>query len=417
MLEAETKAKAPTWVEAHEMEARAMQERVSLILKKIGDLSVATKDENLLGMSEAEREAKKAAAKEERVALLAEFHRLAPEVDKVPDYSGMSEAERAAEAERMKQQAMEKARSLKLEGNPYFWLQERVAAVVDFDPKQGGRYYNRFHYADYPEFDLDDESPLGPMRFTDTVYETNRFKVCEAVNILSVKIACSDVGFPIQVYGTVIARDSIDHVANKHMEFPSSILVSIRMRMEDEPLILTGPKRGLVLFDDNYVETNLKIMDHEGQDRELSKGILMIRGLTGPLNKCEVERRSVATRLSTVDVMYAVVERAVEATITVRVLPAEFDGIITAHTTSIQERLVLYDSKVAGDVTGDGVIQLMRSVVSVNVKDMLIIEAKTHRGETVRNEFTPRGNKERKVVSTLGAIKMRMKVAWSIMDP
>ncbi|TVU18378.1 hypothetical protein EJB05_34469 [Eragrostis curvula] len=211
MSEAESKAKAPTWVEVHEMEARAMGERVSLICKKIGDLCSAIKDEKFMsGLSEAEREAKKAAAEEERVALVAEFHRLAPLVDREPDYSGMSEAERVVEAERMRRQALEEARRLELEGDPYFWMQERVAAVVDFDPKQGGSYYNRFHLGDCPEFDIDEESPLGPMRFTDTVYKTNRFSVCQAVNILSVKIACSDVGFPIQVYGTVIARDSID---------------------------------------------------------------------------------------------------------------------------------------------------------------------------------------------------------------
>ncbi|TVU18381.1 hypothetical protein EJB05_34472, partial [Eragrostis curvula] len=64
-------------------------------------------------------------------------------------------------------------------------------------------------------------------------------------------------------------------------------------------------------------------------------------------------------------------------------LKGEFYGTITTHTTSILNRIVLYDSEVAGAKTGDGhgVIQLMRSVVSVYVKDMLIIDAKTSAGK------------------------------------
>lgn len=48
------------------------------------------------------------------------------------------------------------------------------------------------------------------MRFTNQVFKDEEIELNEAVNILSVKVARSDVGFPIHVYGTVIARDSID---------------------------------------------------------------------------------------------------------------------------------------------------------------------------------------------------------------
>ena len=56
-------------------------------------------------------------------------------------------------------------------------------------------------------------APFGPMRFTDyphKVIETENYKLSGAVNFLSVKVASSDIGFQIHVYGTVIARDSLD---------------------------------------------------------------------------------------------------------------------------------------------------------------------------------------------------------------
>jgi len=206
---------------------------------------------------------------------------------------------------------------------------------------------------------------------------------------------------------------------------------------------LTGPKRGLALIGPNYVEIDLKIKDHQGQDKELSKGMLSINGIERRrLKQCVLESDNLATRLSTVDVLYGVVKDAVEGTITIEVLQGDFNGKITAHTTGILNTIVLYDSKVAGGMTGDGTgaIKLLRSIVSVYVKDKLIIVAETSDDGKFKQtiDFTPKINgREEEVITigvtkidftpktkingreeviTIGVTKIRVKVAWSIMD-
>ncbi|GJM94325.1 hypothetical protein PR202_ga10963 [Eleusine coracana subsp. coracana] len=187
----------------------------------------------------------------------------------------------------------------------------------------------------------------------------------------------------------------------------------------DESLVLTGPKRGLALVSNDYIETDLKIKDDQGQVRELCKGILTIRGIARrSLKKCEVESRSLATRLSTVDVTYGVLTKAVEGTIAIEVIQGDFDGRITACTTSIPNELVLYDRELYGDDgDGKGVMQLMRPVVCVSLNDMLVVAAKTRDGKsecTIR--FTPIvNNSSENDEVRVGSTKMRVKVSWSIM--
>ncbi|KAL6864803.1 hypothetical protein ACP4OV_015954 [Aristida adscensionis] len=293
--------------------------------------------------------------------------------------------------------------------------------IRSHDPKQGGEYYTRYPFADLSKFDLDEESAIGAMRFSDVVYkEGDYWELCEAINFLAVEIVSSDVGFPMEVYGSVIARDSIDHKCvylfrrdRDHCQLITS---------EDESLILTGPKRGIASIDDTYVEFDLKIKEDQ-QDKELSKGYVSIRGARVQFEKYKLESRSLDTRLSTVEVTYAVVRDAVEAAIAVEVLQGHFQGEIIASPASFDDdNLVLYDSStMAGLITGDGkgVIQLSRPVVAVNLKDMLSLTIIAQTGDVQAEgtvEFAPRINGADEVETNVGDIKMLVKVTWSIID-
>ncbi|TVU30070.1 hypothetical protein EJB05_21676 [Eragrostis curvula] len=339
---------------------------------------------------------------------------------KVRDFSfdpGMDEAERAARAERLKKEALEEASHM--EDVTRAKRYRAQARILDFDPKQNGIYYNRLSFVDLASFDLDEESPRGPMRFTNAVYKNKGdYELCEAINIFSINIASSDVGFPIHVYGTVIARDSLDKKCV--YLFRCDRYNSQLINSEEDSLIMTGPKRGLVLIGDVYVETDLKIKDDgEQEDKQLSKGMLTIRGIARrTLKKCELEIGSLATRLSTVNVAYGVVKDAVEGTLAIEVRQGDFDGKISACATSIKKSLMLYDSKVTGTVTADvnGVIQLLQSVISVYLKEMLEVTIVAGDGETKVVDFAPKVSGGEKLEITVGDTLMLVQVTWSIMD-
>lgn len=152
-------------------------ECLALIQDRIRRLSLA-KDEEFSGMTEAERAA-------ERMALVREYLRRRAAV-KAPDFSGMSEPERAMEAQKQRQKVLEEARKMELRAREQtdpevarqmeqaaLWDQFR-ARIIDFDPKQGGAYYNRLYYVEHTTFDLDEECksmlPL-PIRFCLTLID------------------------------------------------------------------------------------------------------------------------------------------------------------------------------------------------------------------------------------------------------
>lgn len=190
-------------------------------------------------------------------------------------------------------------------------------------------------------------------------------------------------------------------------------------------MILTGPTRGLVLLDSIYFEVDLRIKDDQGQeDRELSKGLCMIDGVyMGSSDESHVESDDLDSRLSTVEVEFAVVKVAVEATLEIKVLKGDFNGEITACTTSIQDKLILHDTAAGGVVCdGIGTLQLWCRVVAVGLNEMLLLtivaqacdDATVPVAQTV--SFTAHVNGAEQVQVTCGLIEMLVKVNWSLFE-
>jgi hypothetical protein len=78
--------------------------------------------------------------------------------------------------------------------------------------------------------------------------------------------------------------------------------------------------------------------------------------------------------LGTVELRYAVVKEAVEATVEIKAVEGCFSGEIAACTTNIQDGVVLLDSTITCCVMDDnGDVQLSRRVMAVQCKEKLLL--------------------------------------------
>ncbi|CAM0957869.1 unnamed protein product [Alopecurus aequalis] len=351
--------------------------------------------------------------------------------DSKEELSAADEGEEA-ERRRRRQEAEEKAREAdeeKRRAEETKRLEEMAAvgrrkkhtevynSIHKYNPKTKCVELTRFAFKDLSKFNLDEPSPVLAMRYTDT--QTSGCANLKSINVLSVKIVSSDKGFPLDVYGNIILRDSLDYKCIYLFSRPSR-MDSELIKSEDQSLILTGPSRGLFLVDYIYIEVDLMMRDR-GKDKQLSIGLLDIDGRLAPrFPTTEVQCCTLESSLSTVEVRYAVVEKATEATVEFQVLKGDFKGKITAHTTKIEDsthdRMLLHDSRACGAVTssdGTRVIQLLRRVVAVCVDEMLVITVIPEGAGTRVEQFTPLLGNSHKWVFDWGAVKLGVKVTWS----
>ncbi|GJM92274.1 hypothetical protein PR202_ga08727 [Eleusine coracana subsp. coracana] len=290
----------------------------------------------------------------------------------------------------------------------------------EYDPKLGYGCYNRIWFVDFDIFDIDEETQFGPMRFTDSDI-TDSHELTNSLNVLLVKIMSSDVGFPVNVYGTVIVRDRLDLKCiyifrrNRH----NCQLV----QSEGESLILTGPSRGLVFYFDAYFEIDLKIKkDAEISDEQFCKALIDVD--VGKFKSNKVARKTVVSWLSEVDFILSYVKNAVEGTVEIRILsgPEAFSGKINACTTNDPNPILLYDSDIDDAITlgnDNRVLQLLRRVVAVSKDQMLIVhyyacsdDQNGYMSHCIC-EFTPRFKGADKTEITCGVYMLQVKVTWS----
>lgn len=135
-----------------------------------------------------------------------------------------------------------------------------------------------------------------------------------------------------------------------------------------------------------------------------------------------------ATKVSTVELKYAPVQRAVEASIQIKARKgfpcrkgvSSVNGKITAFVSDISEEIVLFDSESSGTVINirdDGSFELWRSVVSVPIDGSLSLRVETWEGDSKANfsrcstVFTPQICSEN--VAPCIFHPVLIKVAWS----
>ncbi|CAL4952396.1 unnamed protein product [Urochloa decumbens] len=253
----------------------------------------------------------------------------------------------------------------------------RRRQLTEYNSKKYRSRPTRFCDLNVAFFDHDKESEVvhGPL-FRE-VCPSQYCQLDGSINIISIKVAESDMRYPIKIYGTVLARDQNDYrcvyLFKRERDDPQ--LITTRNPM----LPLTGPYRALGGRSHMYFEFHLKIKAEGAVDEDFSKGYSyrdVVCDTRGTPNTSSFENC-----LSRMELLYVPVSSALEASVGVNFLSGKscFTGKISASTSrNDMNKVVLYDSKVRGTETklgSGGSVPLTRHTVAVPLGEDLVLYA------------------------------------------
>uniref|UniRef100_A0A0E0F9Z4 DUF6598 domain-containing protein n=1 Tax=Oryza meridionalis TaxID=40149 RepID=A0A0E0F9Z4_9ORYZ len=196
---------------------------------------------------------------------------------------------------------------------------------------------------------FEDETDASPMRHTDRPVPPYYLPI-SMMQFFSVKVIeiMGGLQWPLHVYGIVSTRDSLDNKRNFLFRCDREHCQTLTSP-QDSCLKLTGPSRAIVMVNPVVIEVDLKVKGRgaPSEDKVLSEHAF-VHNHTGHRVKPGFPHRQLeSTEDSRMEFVFAHLQSAVEATITVRVVEGspDFRAHFTARTAAIDEDVLLLDSQ------------------------------------------------------------------------
>uniref|UniRef100_A0ACD5X2P6 Uncharacterized protein n=1 Tax=Avena sativa TaxID=4498 RepID=A0ACD5X2P6_AVESA len=275
-----------------------------------------------------------------------------------------------------------------------------------------------------------DTTSLSPMHFTHTTPPGDATaSIARTLQIFSVKLQeineqALESNWPLSVYGTVAARDTVDGNLNVlfHRERDNCQLLTLK----DPCLQLTGPSRAIVAMDPVVFEIKLKVKD---TGKKASDDRVLIHQTFVYNNCCNNETTTLLGNDDCCKIMLrcAKLENTVQATVVaVRVInwrkrawPFKNGGKVTCFAKGAlvkpqdKEEVVLQD-QLAVSTSYDGYLDLSRHVVSVELNGELRVTICSSKFSG--NVFFPAQEcKSSRRICHLGPYQVEVTVAWSLL--